>query len=423
MNAASKGQLPLVQYLLKKGVDPLRRNAHGETAFDLSASVFEIQICSVLAAAEATRLAADAPGRPYNSLELHSTAPVILHENQRLALPSLKNLSTLAPGGLKWTAKALSRNDGRPAYSLPPQLGELARSELPCFRSEVGLPVVGEEGKLVLPPPREVRSGGRVRVDRPSDAATPKPPESRPRTLRRASSDAASSLTAVLASSPDPASPPAPSTPVSSRKQSAWIWLSNWVVDTTNPSGSPIDGWSYATSFGAPDNDWTPEPPIEVRRALEGGVSLASLGGGKKWVRRRRWVRVMRRRLDLPDWGFADQPRFPRREEQQEMSAGSEDYRARAQFLAGVAEEGGLTGDAGGDERGELKKVAARVERAADELRQGMANDQDDERRRAAQDDLETFLQQLALVKSQLGSSGDGEDGARCQNAVDRIPC
>ena len=26
--------------------------------------------------------------------------------------------------------------------------------------------------------------------------------------------------------------------------------------------------------------------------------------GGKKWVRRRRWVRVMRRRLDIPDWGY-----------------------------------------------------------------------------------------------------------------------
>ncbi|BGO96805.1 hypothetical protein NBRC10513v2_000741 [Rhodotorula toruloides] len=411
MNAASKGQLPLVQYLLKQSADPLRRNTYGETAFDLAASVFEIQICSVLAMAEAARLASDNSfDRPYNPLELHSTVPLILHENQRLALPSLKNLSTLAPGGLKWTAKALSRNDARAAYSLPPQLGASGGAELPCFRSEVGLPVVGEESELVLPPPRQVRSGGRVKVDRPSESSTPKPAESRPRTLRRASSSAASSLTTVLASSPDPASPPAHSTSSSSRKQSAWIWLSNWVVDTTAPSGSPIDGWSYATSFEAPDSEWTPEPPLDVRRALEGGASLATLGGGKKWVRRRKWVRVMRRRLELPDWGFADQPSFPRREEQHDSSAESDDYRSRAQFLAGVTGETELTSGVEGNERAELRKVAARLERAADELRRGMANDQDDERRRAAQDDLEVFLQQLALVKSQLKGEGDEED-------------
>ncbi|BGP29023.1 hypothetical protein JCM10296v2_000759 [Rhodotorula toruloides] len=410
MNAASKGQLPLVQYLLKQGADPLRRNTYGETAFDLAASVFEIQICSVLATAEAAHVASDNSfDRSYNPLELHSTVPVILYENQRLALPSLKNISTLAPGGLKWTAKALSRNDARAAYSLPPQLGASGGAELPCFRSEVGLPVVGEESKLVLPSQREVRSGGRVTADRLSESSTPKAAETRPKTLRRASSSAASSLTAVLASSPDPASPPAPSTPSSSRRQSAWIWLSNWVVDTTAPSGSPIDGWSYATSFDAPDNDWTPEPPLDVRRALEGGASLATLGSGKKWVRRRKWVRVMRRRLDLPDWGFADQPPFPRRVEQHDASAESDDYRSRAQFLAGVTGETELNG-VEGDERTELGKVAARLERAADELRRGMANDQDDERRRAAQDDLEVFLQQLALVKSQLGGEGDEED-------------
>ncbi|GEM06499.1 ankyrin repeat protein [Rhodotorula toruloides] len=343
MNAASKGQLPLVQYLLKQGADPLRRNTYGETAFDLAASVFEIQICSVLAAAEAARLAADPSfERPYNPLELHSTVPIVLHENQRLALPSLKNLSTLAPGGLKWTAKALSRNDGRAAYTSPPQVGASEGPELPCFRSEVGLPIVGEESELVMPPLREVRSGGRVKVDRRSESSTPKPAESLPKTLRRASSSAASSLNAILASSSDPANPPTPSASVASREQAAWIWLSNWVVDTTASSGSPIDGWSYATSFSAPDSEWSPELPGEVRRAFEGGASLATLGGGKKkWVRRRKWVRVMRRRLDLPDWGFADEPNFPRRGEEPSPSAESDDYRSRALFLAGVQAECG----------------------------------------------------------------------------------
>ena len=48
MNAASKGHLPVVLYLLtKQGADPLIRNKWGETAFDVAAAVFEVWICEV----------------------------------------------------------------------------------------------------------------------------------------------------------------------------------------------------------------------------------------------------------------------------------------------------------------------------------------------------------------------------------------
>lgn len=48
MNAASKGHLPVVRYLLsKRGANPLARNNWGETAFDAAAAVFEIYICEV----------------------------------------------------------------------------------------------------------------------------------------------------------------------------------------------------------------------------------------------------------------------------------------------------------------------------------------------------------------------------------------
>lgn len=48
VNAASKGHLPIVLYLLSKQfADPLIRNDWGETAYDIAAAVFEIWICEV----------------------------------------------------------------------------------------------------------------------------------------------------------------------------------------------------------------------------------------------------------------------------------------------------------------------------------------------------------------------------------------
>lgn len=48
VNAASKGHLPVVLYLLtKQSADPLVRNNWGETAYDAAAAVFEVWICEV----------------------------------------------------------------------------------------------------------------------------------------------------------------------------------------------------------------------------------------------------------------------------------------------------------------------------------------------------------------------------------------
>ena len=48
VNAASKGHLPVVLYLLsKQAADPLVRNNWGETAYDIAAAVFEVWICEV----------------------------------------------------------------------------------------------------------------------------------------------------------------------------------------------------------------------------------------------------------------------------------------------------------------------------------------------------------------------------------------
>jgi ankyrin repeat protein len=48
VNAASKGHLPVVFYLLaKQSANPLSRNNWGETAYDVAAAVFEVWICEV----------------------------------------------------------------------------------------------------------------------------------------------------------------------------------------------------------------------------------------------------------------------------------------------------------------------------------------------------------------------------------------
>lgn len=441
MNGAAKGHLPSVNFLIKRGADPLLRNDWGETAYDLAAAVFEVNICTVLSQYEASVWSTSSPeGKPrppYNPLVLHSTHPIVLHENARLARPTLKKLSslgTLAAGqSPRWSSKALSRNDNRTAFTMP------SESDRPVFHSEVGLPIIGDEAKLVLPEAREVRSAGRPGRGRAKSHSGVE--GKRPDAGSRRSS-ATSSLSAVLTStsgiSTPLASPNEPSNSYSAGQgEAAWFWLSDWTVDLTDPSSSPVDGWSYATSFDAPAEEWTSAPPEDLQRVLEGDGGLGL--GGKKWVRRRRWVRVMRRRLDTPNWGFGEAPQAASAQgvELEEVSTAattstapgpnaSDDYRARAQFLAGIhvpsaisssdrsSIRSGKTVLADGQEteldRVELRKAAARLERAADELRAGILSDENAETRRKAEGELEGFLHQLALIRAELGPE-DEEEG------------
>jgi hypothetical protein len=62
-----------------------------------------------------------------------------------------------------------------------------------------------------------------------------------------------------------------------------WFWLTDWQIDYSDPRVDPTSGWQYAKSFDEDDATWTPVAPTS----------------GYNWVRRRRWVRVMKRRLDL----------------------------------------------------------------------------------------------------------------------------
>jgi len=413
MNAASKGHLPSVHLLLKRGADPLIRNRWGETAYDLAAGVFEVRCCEVLGSYErfawsARQNKAEREGKgqiveDYSLLSLHSTIPVVLYENQRLVTPSLAKfpaLSNLVSGQQRWTSKALSRNDRRSAFTLPRQVLEgMATNggieeegegeERACFRSEVGLPLVGKENSLVIPEKREIRSGGRVRSSISTDGA----PSQTLKKKRKQPSLASNSFNTILASTST--SPPLdpPSTSTSSHGTPAWVWLSSWTIDLSSPLSSPIDGWSYSQSFDTPSDEWQPEFPLE------------GAGSAKKWVRRRRWVRVMRRRVDLKSWGYLDEP-----------VRDDGDYRTKARFMLsqhqsreheqGQEEENDPeTSPSASPRQGNLRRQCVTLERAAEELRNGIEVDEDEERKREAQTDLEKILEKIALVRVSSATS------------------
>ncbi|KAK9727773.1 hypothetical protein K7432_001592 [Basidiobolus ranarum] len=68
-----------------------------------------------------------------------------------------------------------------------------------------------------------------------------------------------------------------------SSMEEEWFWLTDWQIDLRHSQVDPEEGWQYAYSFDASEDEWYRSPP---------GASLNS-----NWVRRRRWIRVMKRRL------------------------------------------------------------------------------------------------------------------------------
>jgi hypothetical protein len=187
---------------------------------------------------------------------------------------------------------------------------------------------------------------------------------------------------------------------------------SDWTLDVTLPEVDAETGWQYAQSFDDPDDHWTPEPPARLEHLLAVGSSVVAFGAsgsggslrsrpgsisGHSWVRRRRWVRVMRRRLDIPPLPFLgpdgryhhwlhDGTMVPFEDaiigfgdsEGQELTAipsnplaSAQDYVARARYLAGSkvgdSENVGQLNSAV-----EARRAIAKLERATMELRQGI---------------------------------------------------
>ena len=197
---------------------------------------------------------------------------------------------------------------------------------------------------------------------------------------------------------------------------------SDWTLDVTHPRVDPELGWQYANYFDDPDEQWTSEPSIHLERLLSGAGAVSaglnspsrrsSSGSSSRsgqssrphsaavqpWVRRRRWVRVMRRRLDIPPLPFlqpdglmyhldADGVLIPYvnedesdfGEDGQEMGSmpttalsSAQDYVARARYLAGSPSYDESEGRSGEPSGVDVRRAIAKLERATTELRQGI---------------------------------------------------
>ncbi|KAG0296792.1 hypothetical protein BGZ96_008520 [Linnemannia gamsii] len=64
--------------------------------------------------------------------------------------------------------------------------------------------------------------------------------------------------------------------------QRGWFWMTEWVIDKTDPTVDH-EGWQYGKSLTEANHPWTATAPTS----------------GTNWVRRRRWIRVMKKRIDL----------------------------------------------------------------------------------------------------------------------------
>ena len=128
-----------------------------------------------------------------------------------------------------------------------------------------------------------------------------------------------------------------------------------------------------------------------------GLTSVSNSSRPQTWVRRRRWVRIMRRRLDIPPLPFlepdgsmyhldaygtllpyTEETNSPRTDEDgQELGAmpptflsSAKDYVARARYLVGTQSQSDMHGTP--STAIEARRAIAKLERATTELRQGI---------------------------------------------------
>lgn len=134
---------------------------------------------------------------------------------------------------------------------------------------------------------------------------------------------------------------------------SNWFWLTDWQIDYSDPRVDPTSGWQYAKSFADDDATWTPVAPTS----------------GYNWVRRRRWVRVMKRRMDLTKGSHrGENVTIANVEEEEEDNAIEEqDYLLQAETII-QSVQSDITTESDGRTRETLTKDILKYNRAIDIL-------------------------------------------------------
>ena len=238
--------------------------------------------------------------------------------------------------------------------------------------------------------------------------------------------------------------------PASVVSPNSCIFRSDWTLDITHPAVDTEEGWQYAQSFDDPDEKWTAEMPIKLNAISNGLSGLLYLGytAGRsqlQWVRRRRWVRIMRRRLDIPPSPFLEPDgamyhldidgclipyveknysNSPDPGEGQELGAmysnflaSAQDYVSRARYFVGNLHDW----DENKGTSIEIRRAIAKLERATTELRQGILSkyqnllknkiitqteDDDTDRKTQAEVLLHTYSRDLERRRLLAGARG-----------------
>jgi hypothetical protein len=402
MLAASRGHLPIISYLLTRAPqrpDPFVRNTSGETAFDCAAANFEVRICEVIAGYERETLrrqgagvgVVDEEGREgvdggvdggWDAWKLHEVIPIVVWENQRLDL-RVKSLSRWGRG--RWRREAISVKDGVGGWELEDWEGRkmnLGDEGWEAIR-------LGEDGLIIDPKLKNRSKSSQGEEDDRTGKGKGKG--------RKDSSDNST------------AAEPSNSTNSSS---SPFYFSSQPIPDLTNPFGNPTTGWSYSSSFSTPPSSWTAEPPEELDSLLNGKFGPVTARGLGKWVRRRKWVRLARRKnrsvgsvgmgiggidMERNDSGAT----FVRELREEDVDEG--DYLGMANVK--LMKDPLLMRGSEGDRKikvGELRESIELLESVTEELRNHILGDENKRRRGRASKMLEKLFERLELMEASM---------------------
>ena len=163
----------------------------------------------------------------------------------------------------------------------------------------------------------------------------------------------------------------------------SWFWLTDWKVDLKHPNVDPLEGWQYAKSLDDKDDLWTPEFP-----------SIISISG---WVRRRRWIRVRKRRVDVNQLSSDEL-------KSSVVMIDENDYVNRAASGLTVADADAET-DLSERTSESLRAELASYEKAIQILLGGIKTDSNIDRKKMATSLVSTHLQRAEILQDAISAS------------------
>ncbi|CAJ0911146.1 21410_t:CDS:10 [Entrophospora sp. SA101] len=159
-------------------------------------------------------------------------------------------------------------------------------------------------------------------------------------------------------------------TNISSRSQNRlWFWVDEWHIDMTHPR-IDAQGWQYARSFDEADKKWSIIPPANANT----------------WVRRRRWVRVMKRRMNLSE---SNNPLRFINENNSQL-----DYIEKAETIIKLSQ------DYNKRESIDMSEQLIRYKEAIRILKTGIESETDNERKQEANSLIDSFTQHSEYLES-----------------------